>query len=119
MIFYRTLLDELRRDDQFCYCCGLRLRARMLQAAHEGDRNWIFCQECRGRWTAKPDVNEASRGWVLLLLTGDPIPVAILCAECAANPNWRRCRRSRAWCWSKVAGRFNERVIGRWLGFLL
>ena len=33
-----------------------------------------------------PDVNEAARGWVLLLLTGDPIPVAILCAECAANP---------------------------------
>ena len=85
MVFYRALLDELHRDDQFCDCCGMGLRARMIEAAQQGDRNWIFCQECRGRWTPGPDVNEAARGWVLVLLTGDPIPVAFLCAHCAAS----------------------------------
>jgi hypothetical protein len=97
MIFYRTLLDELRRDDQFCDCCGLRLRARMIEAAQQGDRNWIFCQECRRRWTPSLDIDAAARGWVLVFATDDgsktdfragakvQIPAAILCADCAAS----------------------------------
>lgn len=87
MIFCRTLIDELHRDDQFCDCCGMGLRARMIEAAQQGDRDFIFCQECRTRWEPSIEIDEAACGWVLVLLTGDPIPVAFLCAECAANPD--------------------------------
>jgi hypothetical protein len=88
MIFYRTLLDYLRREDsRYCSDCVSPVRARLIEAAEQRDRNWIFCQACRVRWTPSPDVDHAARGWMLVLLTGDPIPVAFLCADCAAcNP---------------------------------
>lgn len=97
MIFYRNLLDELRRDDQFCECCGLGLRRALVKAAERADRNWLICQSCRRRWTPSLDIDEAARGWVLVFATDDgsspdfrdvakiEIPAAVLCADCAAS----------------------------------
>jgi hypothetical protein len=87
MIFYRTLLEELRRDDEFCECCGMGLRPALSRARERGDRNFIFCQDCRRRWAVSDNVSvdEAVRGWVLIFVTGNSMPAAMLCADCAAS----------------------------------
>jgi hypothetical protein len=85
MIFYRSLLDELRRDDQFCECCGLGLRRALVKAAERADRDWLICQSCRRRWTPSLDIDEAARGWVVVLATGDLVPAGLVCSDCAAS----------------------------------
>jgi hypothetical protein len=87
VIYYRTLLDELRRDDGFCQCCAQGLRAALVRAVERGDRNFILCQDCRRRWSVsdKVSVDEAVRGWTLIFVTGNSIPAAMLCADCAAS----------------------------------
>ena len=85
--YLRTLTDELARDDSYCDCCSMGLRRALTSAAERGDRNWIFCQECRRRWSPSNDksVDEAVRGWVLVFVPGSSIPVAILCGDCATE----------------------------------
>jgi hypothetical protein len=87
MIFYRTLLDELRRDDEFCECCGLGLRRALVKAAGRGDRTFLLCQICRRTWSPsdRVPIDEAARGWVLIFVTGKSILAAILCADCAES----------------------------------
>jgi hypothetical protein len=87
MIFYRTLLDELRRDDAFCECCGLGLRRALVRAAERRDPTFLRCQICRRTWSPsdKASIDEAARGWVLIFVTGNSIPAAMLCGDCAAS----------------------------------
>jgi hypothetical protein len=86
MIVYRTLLDELGRNDRlFCSDCSEHtLRHALTEAARKGDRHFLICENCRERWTPDPDIDAIARGWVLVFTTGDRM-AAVLCAGCAAS----------------------------------
>ncbi|MGA7870412.1 MAG: hypothetical protein WCA22_05880 [Candidatus Binatus sp.] len=87
MIIYRTLLDELERNDRlFCSdCFEHTLRHALIKAAQKDDRNFLLCENCREHWTPDPsDLAGAIRDWVLVFTTDDRM-AAVLCAECAAS----------------------------------
>ncbi len=86
MITYRSVLDEVIRDEQrYCGDCSAHtLRFALIEAARKGDRRFLICENCQERWTPNPaDIAGAIRDW-LLAFTMDDRLVAVLCAECAA-----------------------------------
>jgi hypothetical protein len=86
VIFYRNLLDDLIRLDQFyCADCQSPQRRALIKAAEKGDRYFLVCQDCGKRWTPNLDVDAAARDWVLVLVPDDPIPAAVVCSDCAAS----------------------------------
>jgi len=89
VIYYRTILDDLRRDDaRYCSNCVSPLRQALI-TGKKRDRSFIKCQSCGERWDVEAaDVDEAVRGWVQVFATDDRIPAALLCADCAReNPD--------------------------------
>lgn len=86
MIVYRTLADELSRDEQrFCGNCSEHTLGRALaEAARKGDRHFLICENCCERWVPNPaDIAAAIRGWLLIFVPDDRLG-AVLCPECAA-----------------------------------
>jgi hypothetical protein len=88
VIYYRTLLDDLRRHDSlYCSACVSRLRRKFQEAAERGKINFLRCHNCGGRWAPSGGVDIAIAGWLLVFLPDDPIPSAVLCAVCSIHPD--------------------------------
>jgi hypothetical protein len=49
VIYYRTLLDDLRRHDSlYCSACVSRLRRKFQEASERGKINFLRCHNCGG-----------------------------------------------------------------------
>lgn len=97
MIELRTVRDELDRFDElhrarFCACCAdgpeaqeSDLRRAFERAAAKGNNIFLHCANCAARWTPAPDIDDAVRGWWMVI--SEQRLVATLCGACkAAHP---------------------------------
>ena len=97
MITCRSVLDELVRFDElnrqrFCADCAdvpearcSRWRLAFERAGAAGNGDFMVCGNCAARWAPGPDIDDAVRGWMIVLSEG--FLAAVLCGPCmAANP---------------------------------
>jgi hypothetical protein len=90
VIFYRTLLDDLRRADaQYCSDCLSPLRKALIEAAEKGDRNFLTARTVARTGSPTSTSTGPQSGGMMLFSSTVPLPglVALLCIDCArAHP---------------------------------